>query len=124
MESDVSCLISKLHGDVLVRLNKAAGQHNQGCTQAVKHSSVHGILRKRVKELDSLRGWTGKISPATCAEFVDAVDIALGFKSREQCKRAIRHSWLLNEAPRKLIPGSGEFVEATAGHMLMSGSEH
>ena len=66
-------LIASLHRRTLRHLNLSAGKQHQGCAQAAKALSINGRIGKRIRELDSVRGWTGKISEVKCDKFLNEV---------------------------------------------------
>eukprot|EP00930_Biecheleria_cincta_P025971 TRINITY_DN18398_c0_g1_i1.p1 TRINITY_DN18398_c0_g1~~TRINITY_DN18398_c0_g1_i1.p1 ORF type:complete len:416 (+),score=65.09 TRINITY_DN18398_c0_g1_i1:73-1320(+) len=75
--NDFIKLVAALHRDVLILLNSAAGRHHQGCAMAAKALGLRGKLGRRIRELDTVKGWAGKLSAVSSKQFVLEVRTAL-----------------------------------------------
>eukprot|EP00930_Biecheleria_cincta_P105567 TRINITY_DN98345_c0_g1_i1.p1 TRINITY_DN98345_c0_g1~~TRINITY_DN98345_c0_g1_i1.p1 ORF type:complete len:146 (-),score=22.26 TRINITY_DN98345_c0_g1_i1:6-443(-) len=84
MESDILTLITHLHREALVRLARHIGHPIQGCAAGAKQAGLRGLIRRRLQPLDTIKGWTCKITPQRVTSFLCELDAALSESALEQ----------------------------------------
>eukprot|EP00959_Pyramimonas_sp_CCMP1952_P085164 1780794-Pyramimonas_sp.AAC.1 len=76
-KSDVFSLVAFLHRATLLRLSKACGSPLQGCSYGAKKCEMTSHWRRRCRELDTIAGWSRKISPEKVSQFLTELDLEL-----------------------------------------------
>eukprot|EP00930_Biecheleria_cincta_P000450 TRINITY_DN10094_c1_g2_i1.p1 TRINITY_DN10094_c1_g2~~TRINITY_DN10094_c1_g2_i1.p1 ORF type:complete len:510 (-),score=81.18 TRINITY_DN10094_c1_g2_i1:565-2094(-) len=84
MEPDILNLVTNLHRKALLLLSHHTGQPLQGCAAGAKRAGLTGILRRRLHELDTVKGWCGKISCQKADTFLKDLEDALRNDSTSQ----------------------------------------